>query len=86
MEIKNLKFSWSKWGRVTTGLEIEGRPKDWHCQVCGEHQPFGIEAFLFSIADKEFLRICSICQHVRVIRMVSRFHRLKRLRIVHGLM
>ncbi len=61
IEIKNLKRSWSKYGGIKLGVEnIEDK---WYCQICRAEQPLEIEPFLFPMTDREFLRICSSCEH-----------------------
>lgn len=63
IEIKNLKKSWSKWGGINLGIDkIEG---NWYCQACNEEQPEAIEPFLFPMTDREFIRICAKCEHVK---------------------
>lgn len=64
IEIKNLRNSWSKYGGVKLGVEkTDGK---WFCQVCREDQPEAIEPFLFAISDREYLRICSNCEHKKI--------------------
>lgn len=63
-ELKNIKFSWTKWGRTNTGTEK--RDPVWFCQSCNQQQPDGIDPFLFKIGDNEYIRICHSCQNNKV--------------------
>lgn len=64
IEIKNLRRSWSKYGGINIGLsKSEGV---WYCQICKEEQPEEIEPYLFPMTDREFLRICSKCEHKKI--------------------
>lgn len=64
IEIKHLRNSWSKYGSINIGTtKIDA---NWYCQICREEQPKGIEPYLFPITDREFLRICSKCEHKKV--------------------
>jgi len=63
IEIKNLRKSWSKYGSIKLG--IEEMSNKWFCQVCQDEQPLGIEPFLFPMSDREYLRICPLCENIK---------------------
>lgn len=74
IKIKDLRKSWSKYGGIKLGIEnIEG---NWCCQVCGKEQPTQIEPFLFPMSDREFLRICANCEHIKIKNQIIAYESL----------
>lgn len=71
IEPKNLKHSWTKHGPINLGLQ--GRVPEWTCQVCGKIQPKVIDPFVFPISDREYLRICGICENKRIRHEIKTF-------------
>jgi len=72
------KYGWSKYGGARHGLVKHSG--DWYCQVCGEHQPDSLPAYMFSIDggdNREFVRLCSVCQNKIGNESISSFKKLK---------
>ena len=62
---KNLKHSWTKWSRdVNLGLQV--RTPEWTCPLCSVKQTEATDPFVFPISDREYLRICDICENKRI--------------------
>lgn len=79
MLLKNVKYTWAKYGRYITGTENRVPNADWCCQACGEQQPYDIDPFLFQKEKNEYLRICSLCQRQVVVHAIINFDRLIRI-------
>lgn len=66
---KNLnraKFGWTKWGGANQGLVQKNLTQEWNCQSCGEKQTDELPPYMFEFAEREYIRICSKCHHIRL--------------------
>ena len=54
------KYGWSKWGGARKGI-VKETLDTWYCQVCGEEQTKELPAYMHSIGDRDFIRVCSKC-------------------------
>jgi len=72
IKIKNLKHSFTKWDK-NPNVGLTERTPEWVCQVCGDMQPEAIDPFVLPITDREFLRICSLCERIRFENSITTF-------------
>jgi len=72
IKLKNLKHSFTKWD-TNPIIGLTERTPEWVCQVCGGIQPEAIDPFIFPMSDREFLRICPQCEHVRIKHHIITF-------------
>ena len=53
-------YGWSKYGGGRHGL-VKTDDSVWYCQCCGKKQPRELPGYMFSIGNREYLRLCSSC-------------------------
>lgn len=61
-ELDKLKYGWSKHGGPNHGLVKQNLTEDWTCQSCAGVQAKNLPSYMFEFADREFIRICAVCQ------------------------
>lgn len=64
-------YSWSKYGGSNLGLVQENKTPEWKCQTCGDTQTNQMPSYMFEFEPKEFIRICTMCQHIKLQTKVS---------------
>lgn len=60
------KYGWSKWGGANFGLVQKNLTEEWSCQACGEKQTNELPPYMFEFVEREYVRICSKCHHIRI--------------------
>jgi hypothetical protein len=60
------KYGWSKWGGPNFGLVQKNLTPEWFCQACKQMQPEELTPYMFEFVEREYIRICSKCHHVRI--------------------
>lgn len=66
-------YGWSKWGGKNYGLVQESKTPDWKCQACGETQGNDLPSYMFEFLPNEFVRICTLCQHKKLLHHIEVF-------------
>ena len=87
--INKAKYGWSKWGSNNNGLVDEEITEEWNCQACGEMQTDELPPFMYEVSDREYIRICSVCQNKTIIDHIEPLHfdlLIIRVRKRHGLL
>lgn len=69
--ITNKAYSWSKWGGSNLGLVQENKTDEWNCQACSEPQTSELPSYMFEFIEKEFIRICSVCQSLKLLKHIE---------------
>ena len=72
IKLKNLKHSFTKWDK-NPNIGLTERTPEWNYQVCGALQPEAIDPFIFPMSDREFLRICPMCERTRIKYEINTF-------------
>lgn len=75
-EYNRLKYGWSKYGDPNFGLVQRNLTEEWACQSCSEAQDNHLPSFMFEFMEREFIRICSKCQNLKIKNNVSTFDKL----------
>ena len=78
--LSKAKYGWSKYGGARHGLVKQGG--QWYCQACGEEQPDNLPAYMMCIDNggfREFIRLCSVCEHTVKKLDIKIFQELKRI-------
>jgi len=65
-EVTRKMYGWSKWGGANFGLVQENKTEEWSCQGCGSPQTSELPSYMFEFTDNEFIRICSVCQAIKL--------------------
>lgn len=65
---------WSKHGGGRQNLEKE-QLEEWACQSCGQQQTKDLPQYMIPLDDflKDFLRICSRCQHIAQKKQITQY-------------
>lgn len=64
--LNKAKYGWSKWGGANYGLVQKNLTNEWSCQACGQTQPDELTPYMFEFVEREYVRICSKCHHIRI--------------------
>lgn len=69
VQILKIRYGWSKWGGGRNVGVVQADLPEWSCQVCGERQVKGMPFFEIPFDDLQIeqIRICSHCQHIRLL-------------------
>jgi hypothetical protein len=70
-EFSRKAYGWSKYGEVNYGLVQEDKTREWNCQACGDKQTKDMPSYMMELIEREFVRICSSCQHVKLSNSLS---------------
>ena len=68
-----LKYGWSKWGEPNYGLVQKNLTDEWYCQCCNRQQSSHLPSFMFEFGEREFVRICSLCQNTKLEMQLTTF-------------
>lgn len=64
--LNKAKYGWTKWGGPNMGLVQKNLTETWFCQACKEEQPDDLTPYMFEFVEREYIRICSKCHHIRL--------------------
>jgi hypothetical protein len=64
--LNKAKYGWSKWGGPNQGLVQKNLTPEWFCQACQDKQPDELTPYMFEFVEREYIRICSKCHHIRI--------------------
>lgn len=64
--VNQAKYGWSKWGGANFGMVQKNLTPEWFCQACKEMQPVELTPYMFEFVEREYIRICSKCHHIRL--------------------
>lgn len=68
-------YGWTKWGGRTGGIFIDQSVEDWTCQSCGSRQTNHLPSYMYPFDEerREYMRVCSLCKHMAIIRKIAIF-------------
>lgn len=64
-------YGWSKWGGSNFGLVQKNKTFSWYCQACREQLGASCPSYMFEMAPNEFIRICSNCQRLTLLKHID---------------
>lgn len=64
--LNKAKYGWTKWGGPNYGLVQKNLTEFWYCQACKEEQTMDLPPYMFEFPEREYIRICSKCHHLRL--------------------
>lgn len=70
-EMRGKLFSHSKYGGANYGLVQQDKTPEWFCQACQQRQGSQLPSYMFEFSHNEFIRICSICQALKILKHIT---------------